>query len=113
MTSKIRLALVVVVVLGLLAVTGCSKAKTAGPAKMVTITSEGFAPSDLIIKEGTTVTWTNLDATIHTVSSTASVFDSGVVQPKGKFSYTFDKAGTYRYGCSIVTSMSAEVLVQN
>jgi plastocyanin len=99
-------------VLSLVGLTGCAKAKGVGQTKTVTITAAGFTPSDLIVPVGTTVVWTNKDSNIHTVSSTASVFDSGVVQPGKKFTYTFDQPGTYRYGCSITTSMSAEVLVQ-
>src|SRR5499426_408114 len=44
-----------------------------------------FAPDDLIVDAGTTVTWTNTDSVAHTSTSDASGWDSGIVAPGGHF----------------------------
>lgn len=112
MKSALRWVMVGILALSVAAMAGCSGGASSGETKSVTITSAGYDPADLVIKKGTTVVWTNKDKTVHTVSSTKSVFDSGVIQPGDKFSHTFDKPGSFLYNCSINTSMSAEVLVQ-
>ena len=59
------------------------------------------------------VTWTNNDATTHTVTADDGSFNSGNIAPGGKFSHTFSTAGTIAYHCSIHTSMKAKVVVAN
>jgi plastocyanin len=61
---------------------------------------------------GTTVTWTSRDDIPHTVVSTDGVFKSKVRDTVEKFSYTFTKAGTYPYFCSIHPKMTGTVVVQ-
>ena len=57
------------------------------------------------------MTWTNDDSIPHTVTADDSSFDSsGLVQGK-TFSFTFDKAGTFAYHCSIHTTMTGTVVV--
>jgi plastocyanin len=65
----------------------------------VSISGYAFNPPTLTIKEGTTVTWTNQDAVVHTVTSDTGVFDSGDLAQGATFSYTFTTAGTYVYHC--------------
>ncbi len=83
--------------------------RSSGPS--VQIRGFAFAPATLTVKVGTKVTWTQDDATVHTVSDTG-VFDSGTL-PKGQtYSYTFGKAGTYHYLCTIHPYMKGTVIVQ-
>ncbi len=94
-----------------------------GPAASVTIQNFAFTPQTLTVKAGTTVTWTNSDSAPHTVTSadgistsanTTSLFN-GSVNPGQTFSYTFTKAGTYYYLCTIHRSqagMHGEIIVQ-
>ena len=71
-----------------------------------------FGPQTLTISVGTTVVWTNRDDIPHTVVSTDGVFKSKVRDTDEKFSYTFTKAGTYPYFCSVHPKMTGKVVVQ-
>lgn len=78
----------------------------------VTIANFAFSPQSLTVKVGTKVTWTNNDVATHTVTATNKAFDSGPLSNGKTFSFTFTKAGTYTYGCSIHTRMQATIIVQ-
>lgn len=78
----------------------------------VKIDNFSFGPADLTVPAGTTVTWTNRDDIPHTVVSTDKVFKSKVLDTDEKFSFTFSKAGTYPYFCSIHPKMTGKVVVQ-
>jgi plastocyanin len=71
-----------------------------------------FGPQTLTVPVGTTVTWTNSDDIPHTSVSTEGVFKSKVLDTDEKFSYTFTKAGTYPYYCTIHPKMTGKVVVQ-
>jgi plastocyanin len=71
-----------------------------------------FGPPTITVPVGTTVTWTNKDDIPHTSVSTDGVFKSKVLDTDEKFSYTFTKAGTYPYYCTIHPKMTGKVLVQ-
>jgi plastocyanin len=78
----------------------------------VKVDNFSFGPATLTVAVGTTVTWTNRDDIPHTVVSTDKVFKSKVLDTDEKFSFTFDKAGTYPYFCSIHPKMTGSVVVQ-
>jgi plastocyanin len=78
----------------------------------VKIDNFSFGPETLTVPVGTTVTWTNRDDIPHTVVSTDGVFKSKVRDTDEKFSYTFVKAGTYPYFCSVHPKMTGKVVVQ-
>ncbi len=78
----------------------------------VKIDNFSFGPVELTVPVGTTVTWTNRDDIPHTVVSTDKVFKSKVLDTDEKFSYTFSKAATYPYFCSIHPKMTGKVIVQ-
>jgi plastocyanin len=71
-----------------------------------------FGPQTLTVPVGATVTWTNKDDIPHTTVSTDGVFKSKVMDTDEKFSYTFTKAGTYSYFCSVHPKMTGKVVVQ-
>jgi plastocyanin len=71
-----------------------------------------FGPQAITVLVGTTVTWTNSDDTPHTTVSTDGVFKSKVMDTDEKFSYTFTKAGTYPYYCSVHPKMTGQVVVK-
>jgi len=58
------------------------------------------------------VTWVNQDDIPHMVTSTTDLFKSKALDTDDKFSFTFDKSGTYEYYCSIHPKMTAKVIVQ-
>jgi plastocyanin len=80
----------------------------------VKIDNFSFGPAALTVSVGTTVTWTNRDDIPHTVVSSddPKAFKSKVLDTDEKFSFTFSKAGTYPYFCSIHPKMTAKVIVQ-
>jgi plastocyanin len=78
----------------------------------VKIDNFSFGPGTLTVPVGTTVTWTNRDDIPHTVVSTDMVFKSKVLDTDEKFSFTFSKAGTFPYFCSIHPKMTGKVVVQ-
>jgi plastocyanin len=78
----------------------------------VKIDNFSFEPQTLTVAVGTTVTWTNRDDIPHTSVSTEGVWKSKVMDTDEKFSYTFTKAGTYPYYCSIHPKMTGKVVVQ-
>ncbi len=71
-----------------------------------------FGPQTITVPVGATVTWTNRDDIPHTSVSTEGVFKSKVLDTDEKFSYTFTKAGTYSYYCTIHPKMTGQVIVQ-
>jgi plastocyanin len=78
----------------------------------IKIDNFSFAPGTFTVAVGTTVTWTNHDDIPHTAVSTDGVFKSKVMDTDEKFSYTFTKAGTYPYFCSIHPKMTGTIVVQ-
>jgi plastocyanin len=89
-----------------------SQEQAAGVAQ-VKIDNFTFEPATLTIKQGTTVQWTNRDDIPHTVvSDDKTTFKSKALDTDDKFSYTFTKAGTYPYFCSLHPKMTAKVVVE-
>ena len=104
------------VMIGLLLLVGSPSIRAADqPAAAnaeVKIDNFSFGPETLTVTVGTTVTWTNRDDIPHTVVSTDGVFKSKVRDTDEKFSYTFAKAETYPYYCSVHPKMTGKVVVQ-
>jgi plastocyanin len=77
----------------------------------VTIDNFTFAPAELTVKVGTTVTWTNHDDIPHTVVS-AGKFRSKTLDTDDSFSFTFTAAGEYKYFCSLHPHMTGTIKVE-
>lgn len=78
----------------------------------VNISNFAFSPSSLTVKAGSTVTWTNNDATTHTVTSdTGTTLDSGNLATGQTYGKTFTTPGTYAYHCAIHPFMTGTVTV--
>jgi len=96
--------------LGSFSVTATAQPSAAAAA--VKIDNFVFGPQTLTVPVGTTVTWTNSDDIPHTSVSTEGVFKSKVLDTDEQFSYTFTKAGTYPYYCTIHPKMTGKIVVQ-
>jgi plastocyanin len=83
-----------------------------GAQAAVKIDNFVFGPQTITVPVGTTVTWTNSDDIPHTTVSTDGMFKSKVMDTDEKFSYTFTKAGTYSYFCSVHPKMTGKVVVE-
>jgi plastocyanin len=74
-------------------------------------TTESYHPTIIQVITGTTVTWTNDDSIIHTVTDTGGKFDSDLIQPGSGWKYTFYNEGKYTYFCTIHPWMKGLVIV--
>jgi plastocyanin len=93
--------------------TGLAAAAHSTPAPAgIKIDNFTFAPAEVRIPVGATVTWTNGDDIPHTVVSTDKVFKSKVLDSDERYSFTFGSAGTFPYFCSIHPKMTGKVIVQ-
>jgi plastocyanin len=77
----------------------------------VTIAEFAFAPPELTVAAGTTVTWTNEDWAPHTATAEDGSFDSGRLDQGDSFEHTFDEPGTFAYHCSFHPGMVGSVVV--
>jgi plastocyanin len=79
----------------------------------VRIEDFAFAPANIVVKAGTTVTWTNYDGVGHTVTSDeGDELDSELLGGNEAFSHTFDQPGAYRYHCTPHPNMRGLVTVR-
>jgi plastocyanin len=77
----------------------------------VTIDNFTFAPAELKVKVGDTITWTNHDDIPHTIVS-AGKFRSKTLDTDNSFSFTFTAAGEYKYFCSLHPHMTGTIKVE-
>lgn len=71
-----------------------------------------FAPADISVPVGTTVTWTNSDSFTHTVRL-LDTGDDQMLRPGETVTNTFTQPGLFRYDCSLhPNDMSGSVLVE-
>ena len=82
--------------------------------------SQFYVPREISVSVGTSVTWTNDDATIHTVTEgspqgggagATPAFDSSIIAPTATWENTFDTAGEFNYYCSLHPFMTGKVTV--
>ena len=85
----------------------------AGTAE-IPIVNFTFTPATLTVAPGTAVTWVNNDEEPHNVVNVGgqsrlfkSVLDGG-----DKYTFVFDKAGTYKYICSVHPRMEGTIVVK-
>lgn len=78
----------------------------------ITISNFTFDPGTITVKAGSSVTWVNSDTVDHSIIADDESFDTGVLAPGEKGSYTFANAGTYTYHCAAHPSMTATVVVE-
>jgi plastocyanin len=114
--SVFGLAVLVMVALGLL-FSGSPDVAANTPSPAITdvkIDNFSFTPVTLTVTAGSTVTWTNRDDIPHTVVSAdvPNAFKSKVMDTDEKFSFTFMKAGTYTYFCSVHPKLTGTVVVK-
>jgi plastocyanin len=89
-------------------------------ADMPTVDMQGisFVPVAIHVAPGATVTWTNSSPLAHTVTADDGAFDSGLLDPGGTFTMTFDSPGAYQFYCQPhggpgLTGMSGTIIVDD
>ncbi|WP_052666648.1 cupredoxin domain-containing protein [Nitriliruptor alkaliphilus] len=70
-----------------------------------------FAPTDVTVEVGGTVTWVHAGRITHTVTAPDGSFASGSIGAGDTFEVTFDEPGTYPYVCDFHGSMRGTVEV--
>jgi plastocyanin len=89
-----------------------AKSEAAASPLEVRVDNFTFGPDTLTVPVNSTVTWVNKDDLPHVIASTDGVFKSKALDTDDKYSYTFTKAGTYAYYCSIHPKMVGKIVVQ-
>jgi plastocyanin len=83
-----------------------------------------YTPDHITVKRGTTLTFRNHDAVVHTATGTNdgtnvvsptpnSGFDTGLLSTGQEKQITFDKEGTYNYFCEVHPYMRGAVIVSS
>lgn len=88
-----------------------ASAEGAGSAR-VSIANFAFAPTELVIAPGQTVTWTNDDSAPHGLAHHDGAPGADLLLPGASVSRRYDKPGRYGYVCSVHPYMSATVVVR-
>ena len=80
-------------------ITACHKSNnsSAPTADKIGISAMGYSPASLTVTPGSTVTWTNMDSAVHTVTTADGVLNSGDIKPAATFTFTFSTAGAFNY----------------
>jgi plastocyanin len=88
---------------------------TLDPTKpLVQLAEHFYTPALITVKVGTTVTWRNVGQQVHDVNAEDGAFHSGNLEPGGTFTYTFNRAGHFKYYCipHAGDGMTGEVVVE-
>jgi plastocyanin len=89
-----------------------AKGEAAASQLQVQVDNFTFGPAMLTVPVNSTVTWVNKDDLPHVIASNDGVFKSKALDTDDKYSYTFTKAGTYAYFCSIHPKMVGTTVVK-
>ena len=89
-----------------------AKSEDKASALEVRVDNFTFGPDTLTVPVNSTVTWINKDDLPHVIASNDGLFKSKALDTEDKYSYTFTKAGTYAYFCSIHPKMVGKIVVQ-
>lgn len=78
----------------------------------VSLSSSQFVPANVTIQVGGTVTWTNAEPVLHTVTAVDTTWDSGILaKSTGTYQRTFTSVGSVGYLCSLHPGMTGTVTV--
>jgi len=115
MTHLLKSTAILFAVLLIGAISPISKSTQASAAQQPSehiIEIKNFMFMKITVPQGTKVTWVNRDDVPHTVIERRQLFHSAALDTNDRFSYVFDKPGTYDYFCSLHPQMVAKVVVQ-
>src|SRR5919199_1018621 len=84
------------------------------PAATITvrITKSGFSPSAVTVNFGDTVTWHNADTADHQLVADDGTFASPILKAGKDYSFTFRRAGTFRYHDALKPTLRGRVTVK-
>ena len=87
-------------------------ATAANEGPKVSIANFAFAPEQITIAPGESVTWTNDDGAPHGLEYHDGAPGTDLLLPGASFSRRFDQPGTYDYNCSVHPYMTGRVVVR-
>jgi plastocyanin len=90
---------------------GTASAPT-GPVTRAEMRTMTFAPNRIEIVAGTTITWTNNDPLVHSITADDKSWDSGAIEPGQTWSHTFTQPGEYAFHCTPHPFMKGVVVVR-
>jgi len=84
------------------------------PSDHITVEIKGydFAPRDLTVFAGATITWVNRDDVPHDATSEAGGWGIDILNPGQEGTLAFDEPGTFDYLCRIHPYMKAKLVVR-
>jgi plastocyanin len=90
------------------------RSAAAGGPVTVLVLDGSFSPSTLSVRPGTAVLWVSRSQILHTTTSFDGLWDSANMSRDQNFTFTFAKAGEYRYLCRqhLLQGMIATVIVK-
>ena len=101
----------IVLLLGVSTMPAAARARAPSATKNVSVVNFAFMPKTARITRGTTVRWKNTTTTTtHTTTSDTGLWNR-TLAPGATFSRTFNRAGTFRYHCTIHPSMTGSIVV--
>lgn len=79
---------------------------------VIAMDGTSFAPGEVTVRVGETVTWKNADPFPHNVTSTAGGFRSGDLDPDRSWRLRVTEAGRFPYVCTLHPGMSGTLIVK-
>jgi plastocyanin len=113
MKTKLFYTGVLAVLLAAIVFVSCHKSNSSNAvtAASVSIKNMAFNPGSVSVTTGATITWSNNDTTIHTVTADDGSFNSGNIAIGATYTRVFSTAGTFSYHCTIHPEMTGKVVV--
>ena len=113
MKSKLFYAGVLAMLFAAIVFVSCHKSNSSNAvtAASVSIKNMAFNPASVSVTTGATITWSNNDTTIHTVTADDGSFNSGNIAIGATYTRVFSTAGTFSYHCTIHPEMTGKVVV--
>jgi len=92
--------------------TAADLAPAAAAGAKVVMDGTRFAPPDLTVALGDTVTWLNADPFPHNVAAAGGTFRSGDLEPDGRWQFRPTERGVFAYVCTLHPGMKGVLRVQ-
>jgi len=91
--------------------TGAASPRGSGPGSgtAIAIKNFQFSPNPIVVKAGATVTVTNDDGTVHTLTADDKRFDTGDLDSGATATIDIASPGTYAYHCEVHNYMTGTI----
>jgi plastocyanin len=83
-----------------------------GGGTAIAIKNFQYSPETLVVKAGDSITVTNDDGTVHTLTADDKRFDTGNLDGGSKATITVASPGTYTYHCDVHNYMMGKIVAR-